>query len=429
MPAFRSVPFGAACLLYAVAFSAAAFSQSPPPAPPAPTSMASAPLRQAVRSVLRASPEVAAARADLDASRARERAAAQPLYNPTLSFGAENADVDRRTTGIGLTLDLSGKRRARAGLGLADAHVAEAGYELLRRDVAGRWLKAWSMAALSTRQRELGQRRLMLMQRFDHLAARRLRVGDISSPERDLAGLALGEAQLQQATLVGNEAASGASLQALSGDQPVILPGLPEAFSPPAESMLPLPSDQRPELLQVRARQASAEASVLVARRARIPDPTLSLVGGQVRSGSRTDRVIGVSLEIPLPLRNSGRAEVAAAQSEVAAAAAGVRSRQFVMRAGLQEAKGRYVALRSAAAAFRAGRAAAFESRTDLLDRLWQAGEISTSDYLVQLKQSLDTALAGQQLESQLWQAWFDYLTAAGRLNDWLDGPTQDLSR
>jgi cobalt-zinc-cadmium efflux system outer membrane protein len=46
----------------------------------------------------------------------------------------------------------------------------------------------------------------------------------------------------------------------------------------------------------------------------------------------------------------------------------------------------------------------------------------------VQLKQSLDTALSGLELENQAWQAWFDYLTAAGRLNDWIDGRTQETA-
>jgi cobalt-zinc-cadmium efflux system outer membrane protein len=51
---------------------------------------------------------------------------------------------------------------------------------------------------------------------------------------------------------------------------------------------------------------------------------------------------------------------------------------------------------------------------------------MSTSDYLVQLKQSLDTALSGLDLESRTRQAFFDYLAAAGLLTDWIDGPTQD---
>ncbi len=428
MSVLRSVPFGAVCLLYAAMLSAAPVSASSPPVAARPTALASSPLQEAVRRIWQASPEVQAARADLDAARARSRAAAQPLYNPSLSLDAENADVNRRTAGISLPLDLSGKRRARTSQGEADLLAAEASYNVRRRDVAARWLKAWSTAALAARQSELGRRRLALMQRFDDLAAQRLKVGDISSPERDLAGLALGEAQVQQATLAGNEAAARAALLAISGDQSTALPPLPAGMSPAVGSVTPLPVDELPELRLSRAQQASAEAGVQVARRARIPDPTLSLTGGQVRSGPRTDQVIGVSVSIPLPVLNTGRAEVDAAQAEAAAAAASVRSRQFVLRAGLQETQARYAALRGAAEAFRSGRAAAFEDRTTLLEKLWRAGEISTSDYLVQLKQSLDTALSGLQLESQAWQAWFDYLTAAGRLTDWIDGRTQDVS-
>lgn len=426
MSVSRSVPIGAVCLLYAAVLGAAPVSHASPPVVAQPTS---SPLQEAVRRIWQASPEVKAVQAELDASRARARAAAQPLYNPSLSLDAENADVDRRTAGVSLALDLSGKRRARASRGEAELLAAEAAYDLVRRDVASRWLKAWSTAALAARQSALGRRRLALMKRFDDLAAQRLEVGDISSPERDLAGLALGEAQVQQATLAGQEAAARAALMAIGDDRRTPRPPLPNGMPPAADSVAPLPVNDLPELRQSLARQASAEAGVQVARRARIPDPTLSLTGGQVRSGPRTDQVIGVSVSIPLPVLNTGRAEVDAAGAEADAAAAGVRSREFALRAGRQEAQARYAALRGAAEAFRSGRAAAFEDRTALLEKLWRAGEIGTSDYLVQLKQSLDTALSGQELESQTWQAWFDYLTAAGRLTDWLDGRNQDMPR
>ncbi len=427
MSVLRLVPLGAACLLYAAVLGATPRPDSKPVSPPA--FAASAPLQAAVRRIWESTPEVEAARAELEAARARARAAAQPLYNPSLALDAENADVDRRTAGISLPLDLSGKRRARASQGDAELRASEADYDLRRRDIAARWLKAWSTAALAARQRELGQRRLALMQRFDDLAAQRLNVGDISSPERDLAGLALGEAQVQQASMAGNEAAGRAALIAISGDHAGNPPPLPAALPPVAETLVPLAADQLPGLVQARAKQASAEAAVQVARRARIPDPTVSLTGGQVRNGPMSDRVIGLSVSIPLPVLNSGRAEVAAARAEADAAVANVRSRQFVLNANLIEARVRYDALHAAAVAFRSGRAAAFEDRTALLEKLWRAGEISTSDYLVQLKQSLDTALSGLELESQAWQAWFDYLTAAGRLTDWIDGRIQGASR
>jgi cobalt-zinc-cadmium efflux system outer membrane protein len=428
MGLFRSVPTGAVLLLYAALLPATPQSERSPATAVGTAAVASAALQSAVRHVWEASPQVQAARADLDAARARAGAAAQPLYNPELALDAENADVDRRTAGLSLTLDVSGKRRARTVQGEAELRAREANFGLVRREIAARWLKAWSTTSLAMRQRELGERRLVLMQRFDQLAALRLKVGDISAPERDLAGLALGEAQLQQASLVGAEAAAQATLQAISGVGDASMPLLPEDLPPPATVVQPQAMDAMPELVKAQARLASSDAGVQVARRARIPDPTVSLTGGQVRSGPRTDRVIGVQVAIPLPVLNTGRAEVDAARAEAEAAAADVRAERQQVQATLRETQARYAALRQAALAFRTGRAGALEERTTVLEKLWRAGEISTSDYLVQLKQSLDIALSGLELESQAWQAWFDYLTAAGRLTDWVDGRPQEFA-
>jgi cobalt-zinc-cadmium efflux system outer membrane protein len=386
-------------------------------------------LRSTVQEIWNKSPEVQAAAAELEAARARANAAAQPLYNPSVSLDAENADVNRRTIGISLPLDLSGKRGARAAQGDANLRASEADYELRRIEIASRWLKAWSETALAARQSELGRNRLKLMQRFDDLAQQRLKVGDISSPERDLAALALGEAQAQQATLIAREAAARAALQAITGDAPDRLPPLPDALPPASTGVIPMPIGELPQMRAANARQAGARAGVRVAQKARIPDPVLSLTGGEVRVGRIRDQVIGLSISVPLPVRNSGRAEVAAATADADAATANTQAQRLRLHSALQETRTRYTALRNAEIAFRSSRAAAFEDRTTLLEKLWRAGEISTSDYLVQLKESLNTALSGLDLESQTWQAWFDYLTAAGRLNGWLDGRTQDISR
>ncbi|KJV31346.1 transporter [Luteibacter yeojuensis] len=379
-----------------------------------------------MRDLWRGNPRVEAADANLRAAQARAMAAAQPVYNPSLQLEGENADVDRRTAGASLTLDVSGKRKARVVQGAADVRVQQAAYDLERRDVALAWLKAWSGAALGREQTMLGRRRLDLMRRFDALAGQRLAVGDISSPERDLAGLALGEAQIQQASLDAQEAAALGALAALDGHPTPTLPALPRDLPPVADTVVAVAPAERPELLRAQAEQDRADAAVTVADRDRRPDPTVSVTGGRVRSGSRTDQVVGISVSMPLPVRNSGRYDVASARAEADAAFASRRAAQLRSDALLKQAQATYASLRAASAGFQQGRASAFDERAALLDRLWQAGEISTSDYLVQLKQSLDTALSGLALESQAWQAWFDYLAASGRLTEWVDGTTRD---
>ncbi|HEU0198738.1 MAG TPA: TolC family protein [Nevskiaceae bacterium] len=426
MSVSRTVPWGTACLLWCAVLVAAPAISKPSVSGDPPTAAPLA-LRASMQEVWNQSPEVQAAAAELAAARARADADAQPLYNPSLEFDAENADTNRRTIGISLPLDLSGKRRARAAQGDAGLRASEADYELRRIDIASRWLRAWSATSLAARQTELGRKRLSLMQRFDALAQQRLQVGDISSPERDLAALALSEAHAQQAAIIAREAAARAALQTIAGEASTPPSALPQALPPSTDTVVALPVSELLELRVARARQISAEAGVRVAQTARIPDPTFSLTGGEVRVGRIRDQVIGLSLSVPLPVRNSGRAEVAAARADANAAAANAQAQRLRLHSALQEARTRYDALRGAEIAFRSSRAAAFEDRTALLEKIWRAGEMGTSDYLVQLKESLTTALSGLDLESQTWQAWFDYLTAAGRLNGWLEGRTQDI--
>lgn len=422
MSYLRTAPWGAVCLCFAAASLASPASVEaahPTAAPPA--------LRAAVHHLWANNPEVEAARAALDAARARTRAAAQPVYNPSLALEGENADVDRRTVGVSLPLDLSGKRRARTIESEAAVRAAEAQLQLQRREVAARWLKAWSSATSATRQRAFGQRRVATMQRFDVLAAQRLTVGDISTSERDLAALGLAAAQMQEATLAGQEASALGVLATLGGAE--ALPESTEAPPPPAATFVPLAVDERTELLRARATQERAQAAVAVAERQRRPDPTLSLTGGSVRSGTRRDRVVGVAISVPLPVLNSGRAEVAAAMADADAAVAAQRAARMEAEATLEQARVTYEALRQASLAFRDSRAQAFDARAGTLDRLWQASELGTSDYLVQLNQSFDTAQAGLVLQAQLWQAWFDYLAAAGRLDDWIDSPVAEINQ
>lgn len=390
---------------------------------------ASPALRSAVHAVWKNNPSIQVAEAELLAAQARSRSAAQPVYNPSLSLDGENADVDRRTLSASLPLDVTGKRRARVVEGDAAVRAREAAADLARRKVATEWLAAWSGASLLRAQAALGKRRVDLMARFDELAAQRLAVGDISRSERDLAALALSEAQIEQATLAGQQARTTALLTTLGTDPTEALPSLPRDLPPLPESVASLPLSDRPELRQAIAERDRAEAGVTVARRARLPDPTLSLTGGRVRSGNRSDRVIGVSVSFALPVLNSGSADIAAAQADADVAYASHRAATLGADARLVEATSTYATLHGAAAAFRSGRAGALDERTRLLEKLWEAGEIDTSDYLVQIKQSLDTALSGLALEGQTWQAWFDYLAATGRLDGWLDGTLQDTPR
>jgi cobalt-zinc-cadmium efflux system outer membrane protein len=369
---------------------------------------------------------VQSAEARLDAAEAQATAAGKPLYNPDLDLVAENADVNTRSVGLSQTIDWSGKRRARETAATAEVRAASAERDDVRQRIALDWLRGFAGFQVATEQTAVGAERVGLLEQFAALAERRFRVGDIPVLERDLAVLAVQEARAQQAELVAEQAKARQLLNGVGGRSDA-LPPLPTALPPPAD-----PSDvasQLPALPALRKAQAETEAAqarVTVAERDRRPDPTIALTGGRVTDGPFHDRLIGVAVKIPLFVRNSYSAEVTAARSNVDAAEATQRDLTLRANAEVNQAASSYDALREAWLAWEQSRAPSATERAALLQKLWEAGEISAADYLVQIKQSVDTELTAIGLRARVWQAWADWLGASGRLALWL-GITDEL--
>ena len=373
-----------------------------------------------LRDVWSRNPAVQSAEQKVDAASARADAADRPLYNPELELAAENADVNRRSVGISQAFDWSGKRRARATAATADTRAAEAERDEIRQRVALDWLRGFAAFQVATEQAALGAERVRLLEQFAQLAERRFRVGDIPVLERDLAELATQEARAQQAELVAEQAKARQTLAGVGGraDQ---LPPLPRTL--PSTAVVSSVSSQLstlPALRRAQAETEAAQARITVAERDRRPDPTVLLAGGTVTNGPFNDRIIGIAVKIPLFVRNSYGAEVSAARSSADAAEATQRDVALRADAEVEQAASSYNALREAWLAWDQGRAPPAAERAALLQRLWEAGEISTADYLVQLKQSLDTELTATGLRARVWQAWADWLAASGGLSSWL---------
>src|SRR3546814_14274536 len=96
--------------------------------------------------------------------------------------------------------------------------------------------------------------------------------------------------------------------------------------------------------LSAEAAALAARREVTVAQRNRIPDPEVGVRAGRIDYGGVRDQVFGVSLSLPLFVRNSYGAEVIAALAEAKAAEAPVD------RSGLALGNGRRLALRPPAA-------------------------------------------------------------------------------
>jgi cobalt-zinc-cadmium efflux system outer membrane protein len=372
-------------------------------------------------------PSSAAVDAQLAAARARLNAAGQPLYNPELTFDAEDGGPDRTVTGgVSLTIDVRNKRGARRDAAAARLTVAEARAHLIRQQFARQWLQSWADLHSARERVAIGNRRLVAVQRFRDVARKQFTAQDISGLERDLAQLALDEAQAEQATLLAELSDAEARLRTVGGaPEAFVTEGLPTQQLP-----LRLPPVQGelsalPELQVATAEALATEREVAVATGNRRADPTIGVRAGRIDlEDGRSDNVAGVSVSVPLFVRNSYRAEVTAAQADASAAGAEATRVRLQLDAERQRAIASYTAARAAWGRWESSRGTDVDRRTALLERLLREGEISPSDYLQQLKQTLDTQLAGAELEARVWRSWADYLAATGQLDRWarLDG-------
>jgi cobalt-zinc-cadmium efflux system outer membrane protein len=391
------------------------------PSPPSDSSLAA--LRGAVREAWTRHPAAEATEQTLAAAEARAVASSRPLYNPDLELAYDDEGPEQTATaGMALTLDLSGKRRARTNAGQADLVLAEAEAALRRSGFAQQWLQAWTEHGSARERVRIGEERLALMQRFADLAERQLTVGDISSLERDLALLARDEAQAEQATLLADAASATEAYRTVGGD-PSLRTDLAALGVPAAWTANPSwDVAAAPEGRIAAATAASAATRIAIAERDRRPDPTLSLYGGRkdLGTGTQSEGVVGLAVSVPLFVRNNLSAELAAARADASAATAEQRRAELELRARAERTAATFTAVRDAWTRWSQSSGTDVTTRADLLERLWRAGDISTADYLIQLRQSLDTALAGADLRGRLWRSYVDALYSAGQLDAWV---------
>ena len=151
-------------------------------------------------------------------------------------------------------------------------------------------------------------------------------------------------------------------------------------------------------------------------KRERRPDPTFSLIGGQ----EDDETLVGLNVSIPLFVRNGFKHEVTAAVAQHSQAQQIADDIQRRAYARLISAAERYELSQGAWRDWERTGRVSLTRQADQLRRLWEAGEISTTDYLVQIRQTIDVQESALDLGQALWRAWFEWLTASGQLDAWV---------
>lgn len=375
-----------------------------------------------IQQVLESNPSIQAADANVSAVLARHQAARQPLYNPSLSAEGQKSVDKYYAIGISQTVDLTNKQEAREEVGHVNLQIAEAQRTVLRQQLISDILNALVRYQKAQEVVKLAKQRTNLLEQFVELTQKRHASGDVARVDVDLAQLALSEAYAQEADVEVSVIQAVQTIHSITRQKPATWPRLPNPLPSPALTQLNIEElIHCLPLVQVSIKQnLSAEARILLAERERYPDPTFSIQGGQEKTDEKTGTLIGVSVSIPLFIRNTYSAEVAAANYDAIEA---VKKRKNILqfaRAEIESSAERYNILYKSVQKWQLVSSKPLKEGGILIERLWKAREINTIDYLVQVKQRIDSQIAGVELQSRAWQAWVDWLKSSGKIETWV---------
>ena len=273
------------------------------------------------------SAELAAARAALDAARARARQA-EAFANPVLSYNREQTGTDAATTSqdviaVDQVVENPGIRAARRDAARFMIAAAEARVRSIEGDIDFEVTRAYAQSLASARRAALADQARRAFAAALVTAERRLREGDISGLQarrvrleaarytalRGEAVLASRAAHLTFATLTGLSIDSTATANA---------PVLTGVASLPADSLIVIALQSRGDLAAASAEVDVMRAESRVAGRERLPHATLTVgskteesIGGERLNGF----VAGVSLPLPLWDRRGAAAEATVAET------------------------------------------------------------------------------------------------------------------
>ena len=365
-------------------------------------------------------PDVKASYESLRAAEAEATAAGRPLYNPELSFEAENSEEQTRTLGLSQTLDWTRKNKSQGLMASADHEIAEATYKLTRWEVTTDLLRFLAAFDLGGEREVLANERAVLMDDFSEIAIQRFDAGDLTSVEMNLASLSVTEAKMQKANAMASLAEARQQVLSFLPPSTVGWPKLGETFPlPPGKGVGGDVSDL-PENIIANLEARRADEEVRLRKKERKPDPTLGLIGGKEGDAD----LVALSFSMPLHIRNNFSAEVSAA---LARSEQSKQQRDGTRRhttARVRSAETRYRISYEAWTEWEdVGLKSLAEQRSEL-NKLWESGELNATEYLVQLRQTLDVQETVLELRLELWESWFEWLRASGRVESWLQGET-----
>lgn len=362
------------------------------------------------------------------------QAADRAVYNPELGLNYQNADTDSYSLGLSQTLDWGDKRGVATKRAELEAQILFADIGLERNQMLAERLLALAEQAQSRKALTFAEQQLRFTKAQLGIAKQRLAAGDLSNVELQLMQLELATntadyALAEQAALV----ADGKVIELLGDNNLAFSEFIKEIHvfvtqakqAPAPEPELGTSKSTLPALASAYQQVLLARVNAMQVKADKSADPTISL--GAEKEG--TDNKLGVGVSIPLQVRNNYSELQAVADKGIAIAEQGYLARERVLTAKQKHVLFALPRLLERYQDWRELVQVSGAKAAKSLSQQWQAGDVSTSEYLQSRRQLAASYLVGLNLETAIYQSWLTWMGESGQLMPFLNGTAEQISQ
>jgi outer membrane protein TolC len=360
-------------------------------------------------------PQIIAAKQALSGDMFQADSLENALYNPELSsdLGKEGSD-NTYTIGINQTFDITNKRGSRKQQAVFSRVVAQINYELLLQNKMAQALKTLISWKAIKKQSDLLVQQEKQLEDLLEIVKKRTQSGDLGQLDAELAYLSLSQRFGQTAKIQVEMRRIESQIRELLPDwnNNTFSSNLWQNSIVIDESPIDY-IDNHPLVQKAKSQWEIALLESQLAKKNKKADPSFGLEAGKLGS----DNVLSLSFSIPLYVRNDFSLQYKAANQHAMAAEANVHAER---RTQLYSIKASQSAVKEYSKRFlkwqtlMRGRG---ENSENLLQKQWNIGDISTSEYLLTLQQRTEGLIAGIELEQDYNLSIIQLLHDTAQLN------------
>lgn len=340
--------------------------------------------------------------------------------NPTLALGrvrrlTASATTYDRDLAVTQEVEIAGQSFWRSAAAAALVRAAEAGLADARRTVALDARVAYVALAMAERRSALTDSAATFAERLAGFARKQFDAGEANRLELNAAVLEAARARSTATRAAAAATAAAADLARLLGmptdstPRTTILPTIPALRWRTDSQLVQIARSRRPDLTARNALTRKAQLNVTAARLAMVPNLTAALFQGREAG---TDRLLGVSVGLTMPLFHRQQASSGAAHAELSAARAEALALDRAIQASALSAGARFQRARDAERRFATEVLRAADDNVVLTERALAEGEVSLTDVIVLRAAVLNAQLEYLDVLRDAATSWFELAAA-----------------